>query len=115
MGKIFSINHKFGKADIILDDGLIRLFVKYHKGICSEIRIWKLPSKRSFWSMFNLKNLIWAIYNDEAKYIHGWFAKEGNFLEVLAEKVEKCNNYEEVRKLLIEIENIMKGILPSYN
>ena len=31
MGKISSINNKFGKADIILDDGLIRLFVKYHK------------------------------------------------------------------------------------
>ena len=113
MGKISSINHKFGKADIALDDRLIRLFIKYRNGICSEIRIWKLPLKRSFWSMFNLKNLIWAIYNDDAKYIHGWFAKEGDFLEVLAREIEKCNNYDEFKKLLIKMENITKGIFPS--
>lgn len=115
MGKILLINHKFGKADIALDDELIRLFTKYRNGICSEIRIWKLPLKRSFWSMLNFKNLIWAIYNDDAKYIHGWFAKEGDFLEVLARKIEKCNNYEELKKLLIQIENITKGILPPYD
>ena len=60
MGKILSINHVFGKADILLDDGLIRLFVKFRNGICSEIRVWKLPMKRSFWGMFRLNNLIWA-------------------------------------------------------
>ena len=65
--------------------------------------------------MFNLKNLIWAIYNDDAKYIHGWFAREGDFLEVLASKIGKCNNYEELKRLLIKIENIAKGVLPSYD
>jgi hypothetical protein len=113
MGKLLSINHKFGKADIALDDGLIRLFVKFQDGICSEIRVWKLPLKGSFWSMFRPKNLIWAIYRNNAKYIHGWFAKEGNFLEVLTAKIERCNNYDELKNVLIEIENITKGIMPS--
>lgn len=112
MGKISSINHKFGKADIVLDDGLVRIFVKYNNGICSEIRVWKLPLKRSIFSMFNVKNLIWAVYNNDAKYIHGWFAKEGDFLEVLSRKIEKCNNYGNLKDLLIKIENIVKGILP---
>lgn len=62
--------------------------------------------------MFNLKNLVWAFYGDDAKYIHGWFAKEGNFLEVFAKKIEQCNNYEELKELLIKIENILKGDLP---
>jgi len=115
MGKISSTNPKFGKADIVLDDGLIKIFVKRHNGICSEIKIWRLPLKRSFWSMFNLKNLIWAVYNDDAKFIHGWFAREGDFLVVLAKEIEKCNNYEELKKLLIKIENIAKGIIPPYD
>jgi hypothetical protein len=113
MGKLLSINHKFGKADIALDDVLIRLFVKFQDGICSEIRVWKLPLKGSFWSMFRLKNLIWAIYRNDAKYIHGWFTREGNLLEVLAATIERCNNYEELKNVLNEIENIIKGTMPS--
>jgi hypothetical protein len=113
MGKVLSINHKFGKADIALDDGLIRLFVKFQDGICSEIRVWKLPLKGGFWGMFRLKNLIWAIYRNDAKYIHGWFAREGNFLEVLSTKIERCNNYDELKNALIEMENIIKGTMPS--
>jgi hypothetical protein len=64
--------------------------------------------------MFHLKNLIWAIYGNDAKYIHGWFAKEGNFWEVLTAKTERCNNYDELKNVLIEVENIIKGIMPSY-
>jgi len=53
--------------------------------------------------MFNFKNLVWAIYNDDAKCIHGWFAKEGNLLEALVREIEKCNNYDELKELLIKI------------
>ena len=60
--------------------------------------------------MFNVKNLIWAIYNDDAKYIHGWFSRDGDILEVLTRKIEKCNNYNDLKELLIKLENIINGI-----
>ena len=113
MGEISSINNKLGKADIILDDVLIRLFIKYHNGICSEIRVWKLPLKRSFWSMFNTKNLVWAIYGDTTKFIHGWFANEGDFLKVLTDKIVKCNNFTELKELLLDLENLVNNGVPS--
>ncbi len=62
--------------------------------------------------MFRLKNLIWAIYENKAQTIHGWYAKEGNLLEVLTAKIGKCNNIDELKNVLIEIENIINGILP---
>ena len=82
MGKIESIKH--GQARIILDDYYIRLFVKYKGVYCSEIRIWKLTKSHTFLNMFNSKNIFWAVYNDQAKCLHGWFYKGGDLLSTLA-------------------------------
>jgi len=91
----------------------IRIFVKYKNGLANEIRIWKLPSNSSFLRMLNAKNLIWAIYNQDAKYLHGWFSKEGNFSETLTRKVANCLNFEELKKLLLDFEKIIQGGVPN--
>lgn len=109
MGKIESIRR--GQAKIILDDCYIRLFVKYKGVYCSEIRIWKLPKSHIFLSMFNPKNIFWAIYNDEAKVLHGWFNKEGDLSNTLAHKIEQCANEKGLKKMCINLENIItKGV-----
>lgn len=110
MGKIESI--KGSQAKIILDDCYIRLFVKYKDRYCSEIRIWKLPKSHTFLSMFNTKNIFWAIYNNEAKALHGWFSKDGDFLSTLAHKLEKCANEKDLKRLCLNLENIITKGMP---
>lgn len=110
MGKIESI--RGSQARIILDDYYIRLFVKYKGRYCSEVRIWKLPKSHTFLSMFNAKNIFWAVYNDEAKTLHGWFYKEGNLLSALAHKIEKCDNEKDLKRLCLNLENITNKGMP---
>jgi len=110
MGKIESIRH--GQAKIILDDYYIRLFVKYKGRDCSEIRIWKLPKSHTFLSMFNTKNIFWAVYKDDAKSLHGWFYKEGDLLSTLTHKIENCNNEKDLKRLCLNLENILKRGMP---
>ena len=63
--------------------------------------------------MLNTKNLIWAIYNSDAMFLHGWFNKEPNLLKALADKVVQCKNFEELKELLIDFERIISGETPS--
>ena len=102
---------------INFEDFDIRVFVKYKKGtarkIANEIRVWRLPLNSNFLHMLNTKNLIWAIYNQDANYLHGWFSKSGNFSETITQKIASCTNFEEVKNLLMSFEKIIKGELPS--
>ena len=102
------------QAIINFSDFDIRIFIKYKGPYCSEIRIWKLPPKSNFLSMFNTKNLLWAIYNQDAKFLHGWFSEEGNLLEAITNNVAKCKNFDELKNLLIQFEKIIKGEIPSF-
>ena len=110
-----TIKHLSSKQAIInLLDFDVRIFVKYRGVYCSAIRIWKLPTHSSFISMFNTKNLVWAIYNNDAKFLQGWFYKEEpNLLKALADKVVQCKNYVEFKNLLIDFEKIIKGEFPE--
>ena len=108
MGKIESIRRS--QARIILDDCYIRLFVKYKGVYCSEIRIWKLPKSHILLSMFNPKNIFWAVYDDTAKMLQGWFFKEGDFLTTLAQKIEMCSNENDLKRLCLNLENIISKI-----
>ena len=109
MGKIESI--RFGQARITLDDSCIRLFVRYKGKHCSKIRIWRLPKYNNLFSMFNMKNLFWAVCGDASKFLQGWFYKDGDLLRVLANKIERCSNEEDLRRFCLNLENIIaKGI-----
>ena len=110
MGKIESI--RSSQARIILDDCYIRLFVKYKGVYCSEIRIWKLPKSHIFLSMFNPKNIFWAVYGDMAKMLHGWFSKEGNLITALAHKIELCSDEKDLKRLCLNLENIISKGMP---
>ncbi len=110
MGKIESI--RFGQARIIFDDFCVRLFVKYKGSYCSEIRIWKLPKSNNLFSMFNSKNLFWAVCDDAAKFLQGWFYEEGDLLYTLARKIEKCSNEDELKRLCFNFENIIAKGMP---
>jgi len=110
MGKIESI--RFGQARIIFDDFCVRLFVKYKGNYCSDIRIWKLPKSNNLFSMFNTKNLFWAVCDDVAKALHGWFYKEGDLLNTLAHKIEKCSNEDDLKRLCLNLENIVAKGMP---
>lgn len=115
MGKITSINEK--RATIEFSDFCIRVFSKYRGAYCSEIRVWKLPPGGSFISMFNTKNLVWAIYDDVAKMTHGWFTPppvtqpndKRYWLQVFADKIADCKNYDEIKVLLTDIEGMLAG------
>lgn len=108
MGKITSINQK--RATIEFSNFCIRVFTKYEGPYCTEIRVWKLPPGGSFWSMFNTKNLVWAIYGDQAKVVHGWFAqKSQNWLQGLAQGVARCEDYDGVKEFLISVEGVING------
>jgi len=108
------IKHLSSRQAIInFPDFDIRIFVKYRGAYCSAIRVWKLPPQSSSLRMLNFKNLIWAIYDENAKYLHGWFCKEGNLLEALASKVVQCKDFEELKGLLTDFERIMRGKFPS--
>ena len=103
------------QAIVLFPDFDIRIFVKYRGVYCSAIRIWKLPSHSNFLSMLKIKNLIWAIYGRDATFLHGWFNKEPNLLKAITEKVVQCNDFEELKKLLIDFERIVSGEIPSSN
>jgi len=115
MGEITSINKK--RVTIEFSDFCIRLFVEYRGSYCSGIRVWKLPPGGNFLSMFNTKNLVWAIYNDAAKIIHGFFTPppvtqsngKRHWLKVLADKIADCKNYDEVKGFLVDVEGILAG------
>lgn len=100
------------QAIINFPDFDIRIFVKYRGAYCSAIRIWKLPPQSNFMSMFNTRNLIWAIYNRDATALHGWFNKEPNLLKALADKIVQCKNFDELKELLINFERILSGEIP---
>jgi hypothetical protein len=63
--------------------------------------------------MLNFKNLVWAIYKEDAMFLQGWlFSKECNLLQVLTDKLVKCKNFEELRELLFDFERMIKGEIP---
>ena len=101
------------QAIINFSDFDVRIFTKYKGAYCSAIRIWKLPPKSTFLSMFNTKTLIWAVYGKDATYLHGWFNKESNLLKAIADKVVQCKNSEELKELLIDFEKIIGGGIPT--
>lgn len=101
------------QAIINFSDFDVRIFTKYKGVYCSEIRIWKLPPKSTFLSMFNTKNLIWAVYGKDATALHGWFNKESNLLKAIVDKVVQCKNFEELKELLIDFERIISGEVPK--
>lgn len=110
MGIIESI--KSNQARITLDDFSVRLFVKYKGNHCSDIRIWKLSKSNILFGMFNSKNLFWAVCDEAAISIHGWFCKEGDLLNVIAHKIEKCSNESELKRLCLNLENIVEKGIP---
>ena len=101
------------QAIINFQDFDIRIFIKFKGAYCSSIRIWKLPPQSSFISMLKVKNLIWAIYNKDAIFLHGWFNKEPNLLKAIADIVVQCKNFEELKELLKDFEKIINGEIPS--
>lgn len=101
------------QAIINFPDFDVRIFTKYKGVYCLEIRIWKLPPKSTFLRMFNTKNLIWAVYGKGATVLHGWFNKESDLLKAIANKVVQCKNFEELKELLIDFEEIMSGRIPT--
>ena len=110
MGKIGSI--KFGQARIILDDACVRLFVRYKGNYCSDIRIWKLPKNNNLFAMFRSKNLFWAVSDNTAKTLQGWFYKDGDLLKTLANKIAQCSNEKELKRFCFDLENIFTNGLP---
>jgi hypothetical protein len=113
MGRIEKQNSFMGQARIILDDAQIRIFIKKRNNFAKEIRIWRLSKKHPFLSMFNSHNLMWAVYGDVASAIHGWFAKDGDLLAVMTEKIGKLSNTKELKRFLIEVEKICNGEIPK--
>lgn len=115
MATIKSINEK--RATIEFSDFCIRLFVKYQGPYCSEIRVWKLPPSGSFLSMFNIKNLVWAVYDDKARMVHGWFTPlpvispndKRYWLKVFADSIADCKNFDEIKEFLIDVEGMLSG------
>lgn len=103
---------KIQSKKILLNDFCVRLFIKYKDKYCSDIRIWKLPKNNNLFSMFNNKNLFWAVSGDESKTLQGWFSKDGDLLSVLSKKIEKCENEEDLKKLCLNFENIIRNGIP---
>ncbi|OHB66440.1 MAG: hypothetical protein A2Y77_03820 [Planctomycetes bacterium RBG_13_62_9] len=101
------------QAIINFPDFDIRIFVKYRGRYCSAIRIWKLPPRSTFLSMMRSDRLIWAVYGDDAKRLHGWFHSDGDLMKTLASKIGQCKDYEELKGVLIDCERIMRGGYPS--
>lgn len=116
MSKIESL--KATRARIKLSDCLIRVFVDYKNNYCVGIRVWKLPIKNNFWAMFNTKNLIWAIYGDDAMVVHGWFLsqpltkesdKRENWFHVFIEDMAQNENFDDIKKFLINVEGVVNS------
>lgn len=115
MRNIISINKN--RATIEFPEFCIRIFTKYRGNYCSEIRIWKLPPGGNFWHMFNTKNLVWAMYDNDAAGIHGYFTPppitkpndKRHWLEVLTNRIANCKNFDEIKSLLINIEGMLSG------
>jgi hypothetical protein len=105
MGKIQSI--KLDQARIVLDDCSIRLIVKYKGVYCSEIKIWKLPKSGNLLSFLNNKNLYWAVYGETAKFLQGWYYQD-DLMKLLSQKVERCANEADLKRLCLDLENILK-------
>ena len=101
------------QAIINFPDFDVRIFVKHRGPYCSAIRIWKLPPRSTFLSMMKSGRLIWAVYDDNAKAVHGWFYKEPNLMEALAKSVTRCRDFTELKELLIGLEGLMQGKPPS--
>jgi len=111
MAKITSL--KPGYAEIDFSDFYLRIFIKRSGSYYSEIRIWKLPKNHRLIGMFNLKNLIWAIYGDDVKRLQGWFFRDNpDLLKVITSKIEQCNNEEDLKRALITFEQVAKGEIP---
>lgn len=64
-------------------------------------------------SMFNTKNIFWAIYNNQAKIIQGWFHKDGDLLTAMSKKIELCSNEKDLNNLCRNLENILSGGIPQ--
>lgn len=108
MGNITSINQK--RATVEFPDFCIRVFAKYRGPYCTELRVWKLPPGGSFWHMFNTKNLAWAVYDDQAKTVHGWFSREPKgWLQAFVNGIAHCQDYDDVKGFLINIEGVING------
>jgi hypothetical protein len=111
MGKTISL--KSGHAEINFSDFCLRIFTKRKGLYYNEIRIWKLPIKHRLLAMLNIKNLIWAIYNDDVKILQGWLHQDNqDFLKAITSRLEKCNDYEDLKKTLINFEEVIKGGIP---
>ena len=109
-----TIQHLSSRQAIInFPDCDTRIFVKYRGRYCSAVRVWKLPPRSSFLSMFNSNRLIWAVYGDDAKRLHGWFHSDGDLMKTLASKIGQCKDCEELERVLIDCERIMRGGHPS--
>ena len=104
------ISLKKNSAEINFQDFCLRIFAKSKGNYFDELRIWKLPKKHKVLSMFNQKNLIWAIYGDDVKKLQGWFFRDNPmFLGAIAAKIETCNSYEELQTVLVNFEKITQG------
>ncbi len=101
------------QAIINFTDFDIRIFVGYRGIYCSSIRIYRLPPQSSFLHMLKHKNLIWAIYNEAAICIQGWFSKDPTLMEGLTGKIVRCKDFEELKELLIDLEKMVSGEGPS--
>lgn len=101
------------QAIINFGDSDIRIFIRYRRPYCSAIRVWKLQSRSSYLSMLKTSRLIWAVCGDEAKFLHGWFYRDGDLMKTLAGKVSQCKDFEELKGLLIDCERIIYGETPS--
>ncbi|HOW60550.1 MAG TPA: hypothetical protein P5548_01490 [Candidatus Moranbacteria bacterium] len=110
MGVIESIGAN--RARIIFDDFCVRLFLKYKGNYCSDVRIWKLSKSNILFGMFNSKNLYWAVCDEAANSLHGWFYKEGDLLKSLAHRIEQCSNENELKRLCLNLENIIEKGIP---
>jgi hypothetical protein len=62
--------------------------------------------------MFNSSNLFWAVCDDAAKVLQGWFYKDGDIISVLANKIEKCSNKEDLKRFCLNLESIIKKGTP---
>ena len=110
MGEIKSIQGN--QARIIFKDFCIRLFVKYKGNYCSDIRIWKLPKSSVLLGMFNSNNLFWSVCDEDAISIHGWFYKEGILIDVLANRIARCSDENELKRFCLNLESIIEKGIP---
>jgi len=56
--------------------------------------------------MFKSKNLFWAVSDDTAKTLQGWFYGDGDLLNTLAHKIARCSNEAELKRFCFDLENV---------